>query len=267
MPSMPPTPSMPATDEQALCSATANLAHNRYHRAARGSAGMAIIYAALAGKELISQRKKIKHGQWDAWIAQNCEFDRATAWRYMQLYEQIQGKFFKCCTLQHLKQEACQNDEANALRALIVKHPSQLSQSETDEMLAILRQAADRNSLRQLYFDLGIVTPPLPVGGANSLNHWLAQNGHADLAGTPLIKLPDDVREAWRDFCHKNTAAHHELQAGITRDAYKRILGELCNEILIKKSYGRLPRRQLEEIYEMLLECKNEIGSVLKQQK
>ncbi len=40
----------------------------------------------LADAYALLARRGIKHGQWLRWIEEHLEFDRKTAWRYMQVF-------------------------------------------------------------------------------------------------------------------------------------------------------------------------------------
>jgi hypothetical protein len=57
---------------------------NEAHRLARSSAETAIQHAIRCGKMLATKKVSVKHGEFERWVVQNCEFSDRQARRYMQ---------------------------------------------------------------------------------------------------------------------------------------------------------------------------------------
>jgi hypothetical protein len=258
----------PTTDDgrQTTVSAeAAELAHNRYHRAARSSAAMAIVYAAMAGRELIEKRKGIKHGGWLKWVEKNCEFSDCTAWRYMSLAEQLKGKIVgvidKSCSVQDL----IGRTKFEAIIQLLDRPPSELLPAETEKLLADIRAATEGQTLRQLYFDFGLATPPKPVGGANHLHAFLkeAYPNKPEYLEKPLDKLPKEVQAAWKKHLREKDP-NDDTEAFLANDTWKILIRHLREECLEKKTYALLPRAMIETIYGTFIDVKRELQEVLK---
>jgi len=58
---------------------------NREHGLAISSARTAIEHAHNAGKLLLEAKTSVEHGEWQAWIKNNCPFSERTAQKYMRL--------------------------------------------------------------------------------------------------------------------------------------------------------------------------------------
>ena len=61
---------------------------NEAHRLAKKSAETAVEYATRCGQLLIKKKKDFQHGEWQAWIENNCDFEYPTAARYMKAAKQ-----------------------------------------------------------------------------------------------------------------------------------------------------------------------------------
>jgi hypothetical protein len=262
------------------------LAHNRYHRAARSSAAMAIVYAAMAGRELIEQRKKIKHGGWEKWGDKNCGFSTDTALRYVGLYSGLNEKLLRLAEskalpdasnparvrdLENGANTSIDNDlPAEALLKLLERPPSELLPEETEQLLSDIRKATEGQTLRQLYFDFGLATPPKPTGGANMLHAWLRQAypDRPELIETKFTKLPEDVVAAWKKFLLERDSAG--LPPGMTPDHYDanvwwtEKLREIHLEITNTQRYLNLELEELKTVSMSLLDAKRVIDDLIK---
>lgn len=243
-----------------------DLAHNRYHRAARSSAAMAIVYAAMAGRELLECRKKIKHGGWEKWVEKNCEFNAVTAWRYATIAEQIGDKIqiFNALKISDGKEPHA------ALLKLLERPPSELLPAETEQLLSDIRRATEGQTLRQLYFDFGLATPPKPTGGANHLHAFLKGNyaAHPEYLEKPLADLPPAVQAHWKKYLEDKereglppgmTMAHHTA-----KEFWERILGEIHRDLTQFKSYAHLDIAELKDVSENLLDARRKIDDLIK---
>ncbi len=242
----------------------AGLPHNRYHRAARSSAAMAIVYAAMAGRELIEERKKIKHGRWLSWVEVNCEFSAETAWRYVELANKLKAKLLNLAHVQDLN-ESPESARARNLGLLLDRPPSQLLPAETETLLKDLREATKGQTLRQLYFDFGIATQPKALGGANHLRAFLREHfpDHPEYLDMPLRDLPKEVDKEWRKHLVDSLPAARDL-AERYREIWSRLIQELREHGLDKKTYAFLKRDEIEGIYGSLIDLKKEFAEVLK---
>lgn len=239
-----------------------DLPHNRYHRAARSSAAMSIVYAAMSGRELEERRKKIGHGGWDKWVEKNCEFNRITAWRYMTIAGQLKDKIQMFNAL-NISEKA---DSQAALIKLLDRPPSELLPAETEQLLKDIRQATEGQTLRQMYFDLGLASPPKPTGGANHLHSFLKKNypGHPEYLKLTLRDLPKDVKAAWEKHLREAKDPNDDTEVFLATDTWETLIRHLREECLDKKSYALLPRAMIEKINGVLIDCKREFTEVLK---
>ena len=57
---------------------------NEAHRLAKASAETAVEYAIRCGQLLTGRKKQIPHGDWQAWVAENCEFSERQSQRYIK---------------------------------------------------------------------------------------------------------------------------------------------------------------------------------------
>ncbi|MFA7334831.1 MAG: DUF3102 domain-containing protein [Kiritimatiellia bacterium] len=266
---------MPAAGgNKALCGEAADLAHNRYHRAARSSAAMAIVYAAMAGRELIEQRKKIKHGGWIKWVEKNCEFSVDTAERYQGVYQGLHEKLPNSARVRNLENSdnssITKDLPVDSLLKLLERPPSQLLPEETELLLTDIRQATEGQTLRQLYFDFGLATPPKPTGGANMLHAWLRKEypGKPEYIETKFDKLPADVKEAWKKYLRERESAG--LPEGMTLEHFDantwwtNILGEIHLETTNTKRFLSLDLEELKNVSMSLLDTKRVIDETIK---
>jgi len=241
----------------------ASMPHNRYHRAAKSSAAMAIVYAAMAGRELIEWKKKAGHGRWLTWVENNCEFCDRTAERYIALYEGIKDKLANSAHVRNLMNSTRVSD----LNKLLERPPSELLPEETEILLKELRQATDGNSLRQLYFDLGIVSPPKEKGGANQLHQFLREHypDHPEYLKMSLRDLPKEIQKAWNDdFKKSGIPVSEEFNRVSYQGLWRHLMMMLRDNALKKKTYSYLDRRELEEVHGTLIDVKKEIMEALK---
>lgn len=57
---------------------------NEAHRLARSTAESAVQHAIQCGRLLAAKKDQLDRGEFDAWVAEHCEFGRATAYNYMK---------------------------------------------------------------------------------------------------------------------------------------------------------------------------------------
>jgi len=57
---------------------------NEAHRLAKASAETAVEHAIRCGQLLIERKSQIPHGDWQTWVAENCEFSERQSRRYVQ---------------------------------------------------------------------------------------------------------------------------------------------------------------------------------------
>ena len=243
----------------------AELAHNRYHRAVRSSAAMAIVYAAMAGRELLECRKKIKHGGWEKWVEANCEFSLVTAWRYMETSNQLREKISNLSCTKDLEGK---EKSRESLIKLLDRPPSELLPNETEQLLTDIRAATKGQTLRQLWFDFGLDTPPKPVGGANHLHGFLKQAypDHLEYLTVPLKDLPKDVVKAWEKHLEDETRLPPgETMAHLTaKEFWERVLGEMHQDFSKFKRYAHLDIAELKDVSENLLDARRKIDELIK---
>jgi Protein of unknown function (DUF3102) len=62
---------------------------NQEHRLAQQTAKTAVAHAVKCGQLLRDVKATLKHGDWNAWVKNNCDFQYSTAARYMKAAKQI----------------------------------------------------------------------------------------------------------------------------------------------------------------------------------
>src|SRR5690242_6579793 len=67
-------------------------AHNIYHRNAMLGMAQAACWVVMAGFELERKKKEVGHGNWEAWVEANCEFNLRTAQRYIGVSSGVKDK-------------------------------------------------------------------------------------------------------------------------------------------------------------------------------
>ncbi len=123
---------------------------NEYHQCLMATFAQGAMYAILIGFELHAARATVQHGEWEGWVAANCEFHPATAWRYMQAAERKAKDIPNLARVQDF--------------ALGVA-PHALAQKQREELFDCVRQATDGETIRQLYLELGLSKQPPQLGG------------------------------------------------------------------------------------------------------
>jgi hypothetical protein len=216
------------------------LPHNRYHRAAKSSAAMAIVYAAMAGRELTEVRKKIPHGEWEKWVEENCEFNTVTAWRYTELAARLSKqlqifKHLKICSksIDNKGDTQAKNEGRESLCRLLDRPPSELLPEDTEKLLAELRKATKGETLHQLYWDFGLVSIDKRRGGARE---------------HPKVELPAGETQA-----HLNAV-----------DVWTEIMNRIHVEITSYQSLQNLTLPELKDISERLLSARRAVEDLIK---
>lgn len=68
---------------------------NRAHRGVIAAAMVGLAHARRAGEHLLEARALVPHGQWETWVAANCEAQLRTCQQYMQVargWNQLEAK-------------------------------------------------------------------------------------------------------------------------------------------------------------------------------
>ena len=121
-----------------------------YHKAASTAAAYTAIYAVLCGLELLAARAQVRHGNWDAWVEDNCPFNRVSAWRYMQAAER----------------KAKDLPNVYGRKHLLDTPPHMLPDKDRTELIEAVTDAVDEQSWTELQLELGLRTPEKPKCGA-----------------------------------------------------------------------------------------------------
>lgn len=228
---------------------------------------MAIVYAAMAGRELIECRKKIKHGGWEKWVAANCEFTLMTVWRYMELAEKLQTQLANLSCTKDLEGHPNLTHVLD-LNKLLARPNSELLPAEMETLLTDLREATKGQTLSQLYLDFGIASLPKPTGGANHLHGFLKQAypDHPEYLTMPLDKLPKDVQAAWKKHLEdEDRLPEGETRAHFTaKDYWDRIMKSIHEDLSRQKFFAHLDLQELKTISEALLDAKRKIDDLIK---
>lgn len=151
---------------------------NNYHALSRTAAQDAVSYAVMAGLELAAAKGEMEHGSFQPWIERNCEFTYRTAARYMQLAEKMVA--------------------SGAFRSVMPSLPNGQVQTAGDRkaLMAAIRETADGETLRQLYFDYDILKPRGETG----------PGGAREGAGRPTRevyqqKIAANIDAEWDGIC------------------------------------------------------------------
>ncbi len=141
----------PETQNPHTCGFSIEAAEN-WHFAAQHHAQLAVICAARSGAELNKIKAQCKQGDWQK-VVKELPFSADTAKRYRDLATQLEGR------LQEL-------GSGDAFDLLLLPEPENLTDPIYAEQLEQINQVTGEQTLRQLYFDWGIVKPPKQLGGA-----------------------------------------------------------------------------------------------------
>lgn len=123
----------------------------QWHEAAQHHAQIAVVCAARSGAELNQIKEQCGHGEWQK-IVKELPFSADTAKRYRDLAVQLQTRLHELGT-------------GDAFELLLLPEPEKLSDPIYAEQLGQINQVTGEQTLRQLYFDWGIVKPPAKLGG------------------------------------------------------------------------------------------------------
>ena len=201
---------------------------NDYHYSSEAAYGQACQYAVLCGMELLAAKEQAPHGEWLPWVEKNCEFERTTAFRYMQLADRaipvIQKQYPAFCNLSQEVAAYLMKPEARKL------------------LLSAVSEMTDHRTIQELQLELGIIKPKVDgtPGGANN-PFGRAGNPATVLDRTEAERLM--ANKDWSDVC--------------------RITVTNCQ----KKSYGHLEKVRLREVWETLRSVADELEDFLKKSK
>jgi hypothetical protein len=155
-----------------------------YHESARAAGAQAVLYAIMAGFELMAARAQIRHGQWQAWLKAHCPVSQMTAWRYMELAER------------RTKQVANLTPVLDLTRQLA---PHEWTPAQREQIVQAVREATKGEMVKQLYLDLGIVGgDPYHAGGFAPLLAWLRRE-HPECKAKAIADLPPEIRAEWEE--------------------------------------------------------------------
>ncbi len=161
----------------------------------------------LCGFELHAARAQIGHGQWEKWVADNCPFSTATAWRYLRAAE---AKYRQVANLAHVQDLALVSDWRT------------VPKEQRQALMEAVSRSVDGQTVRQLYLDLGIVCEPRLGGGTGN-----GQRGSpADRVDAAAAAARSDwhriakalatwcSRQAWRHLSQSEQTAAREILSG-----------------------------------------------------
>jgi len=148
---------------------------NQYHRNGMAATAQAACWFVLTGLELMDRKKALKHGGWEKWVEENCEYSPRTARNYMVLAEGV-------------KRRSSNRKHVSDL-ALLNTPPAALTPNEFKTLLKTVNELTDGNTIRELYLEYGIIKKPK-----------LDDEGGGDEKAPPtpeeaLRKLTEDTRE------------------------------------------------------------------------
>ena len=186
----------------------------------------------------------------------------------MGVAEQLKDKILNLARVQDLTNEQ-RNLPSEALLTLLERPPSELLPSETEQLLTDIRAATQGQTLRQLYFDFGLATPPKPAGGANQLHAWLlaAHADHPEYREMRFDALPAAVKEEWQAFLSANNLkglpAGMSLERWTANSWWTRILDEIHADIARDRKFVHLDIAELKNISLALLDARRAIDELI----
>jgi hypothetical protein len=128
----------------------------RWHQMAIQHSRIAIYCAACCGQELIHRKKEVGHGGWMQFL-QVLPFSSETARRYMNLAVEWKDRVGQIPTAVGISGDRLLDGVKSSIIELSADHATEIAEATT--------QAVGETTLRQLYFDWGIVNAPHRPGG------------------------------------------------------------------------------------------------------
>lgn len=117
-----------------------------YHRGGRRAAGQQVVFAYLAGAELLAQKEECAHGAFIKWVEENLpDITVRTAQRYMGFAESLQAEVATVANLD-LPRLQLTNGDAQA--------------AEIEKVAAAIKEVADGKTLTELYRGFGLIREP-----------------------------------------------------------------------------------------------------------
>ncbi len=198
---------------------------------------------------MIRARQLIGHGQYGHWLSKNLKEVR---WR--QAYR-----------FRALAEAWIERQQLQPCEALLLAEP-ETPPAERRRVEQMLFDFVGGRSQAELFRDCGIVVrEPKPRGGANHMHAFLREAfpDHPEYLTMAAAQLPQEVRDAWN--AHVREAIKNDdtpqFLAGL---AWQDLAQKLRYEGLEKKSWGLLPRRQMEEVYGLLIDLKRAMQPAMK---
>ena len=128
----------------------------RLHQVAIQHSRIAIYCAACCGQELIRRKKEIGHGGWMQFL-KVLPFSDQTARNYMDLAAKWQQRLGQIPNAFGISDEMLLEGSKSSIIELSADHATEIAEATS--------QAVGETTLRQLYFDWGIVKAPHRPGG------------------------------------------------------------------------------------------------------
>ena len=202
------------------------------HNAAQQHATASVLCAAIAGAIMHLKKKACKHGEFRAWMesmGDESGISLATCYRYMSLADEMANRL-KALPLGK-RMLFVQDPEAAEGRRPILQllaglNPEYMSTDQETLVAATVREVTNDQTLRQLYFDWGIMKNKAATrtGGDMEVQAWL-QEHYPKLAGTKLAALPASIRAefiAYRESRKPTDAQAIEAQREQARRYWER---------------------------------------------
>jgi len=201
-----------------------------YHESARAAGAQAVLYAIMAGFELMAARAQLRHGQWEAWLKAHCPVHPATAWRYMELAERRTKQLPNLARVQDLTRQLA---------------PHEWTPAQREQVMAAVRDATVGESVKQLYLDLGIVKgDPYQAGGFAPLISWLRKE-FPDCKARRVEDLPPEIRAEWEEHLKRLRAEIGMEEQAKVRKTWGRALDKLFR-LVEKRSFACLTPEEIQ---------------------
>lgn len=185
---------------------------NRYHRAARNSAGQSVVYAIQCGAEINRAKQALPHGEFLPWLQDVVKIPSTSADRYRALADQLLPRLLKFPTVGNLVELAA----------------GDLTEAQSLKLSEAVNKITGRKALTQLYIDFGIVKSGAEAGPKGGDNEWAAwiRKHHPELMkdGVAPKRKPgivgEEVWAEWEAHCLKRgKLTPEEMRARAEADA------------------------------------------------
>lgn len=197
------------------------------HHAAQQHANASVLCAAIAGAVMHAKKMVCKHGEFTTWLETVAEANGITARtcrNYMAVADEMTTRLKALPKRKRVSFLGDGSDSPDSKRPLLQlladMNPANLDELRAAAVAEAVREVTNDQTLRQLYFDWGIMKDRSNVrsGGDVEVQAWLREF-HPKLVGTKLADLPEMVREAFIAYRDGRKPSDEEVIAAKREEA------------------------------------------------